>query len=150
VLQVKTGTGSFPLAFPPGYRDITDERLATQFLEEARWGGSPSCVRCGSKEVKRIMDAKTGERDKRMYWRCHGCYRRFSVRSGTMMESARFPIHHWLRLLHLLDSNRALGAKEVQAVCHISPQNCSYVMQRIRSGVFLAGEAWRAGAITVS
>jgi hypothetical protein len=66
------------------------------------------------------------------------------------MESARFPIHHWLRLLHLLDSNRALGAKEVQAVCHISPQNCSYVMQRIRSGVFLAGEAWRAGAITVS
>ncbi len=150
MLQVKTISGAFPLTFPPGYRDITDELSAAEFLEKMRWGNNPSCTHCGSKEAKRIVDPRTGERDKRMYWRCRGCRKRFNVRGGTMMESTRIPVHQWLRVLYMVNADRALTGNDVHQYCQLSLKSSWYMLRRIRSGVFKAGEAWRTGAITIS
>jgi transposase-like protein len=151
MLQVKTRSGAFSITFPHGYRPITDELLAAEFLEKMRWGSSPACLFCGSTKVKRLIHSKSAEHHRRrMYWRCMECYKRFNVRGETMMEYGRLPLHEWLRLLHLLDKQHTLNGKQIQACCRLSLKSSFYVLRRIRSGVFRAGEAWHRGAITLS
>jgi transposase-like protein len=150
MLQIMTRAGAFILTFPPGYRDTTDELSAAEFLEKMRWGSDPACVHCGSKKVTKVMDARTGERDKRMYWRCRGCYKRFNVRGGTLMESTRIPVHQWLRVLHLMSADRKLTGQDVRDCCQLSLKSSWYMLRRIRSGVFKVSEPWRTGAITLS
>jgi len=43
----------------------SDELTAVEFLEKRRWGNDPACVKCGSVEVYKMKDAKTGERNRR-------------------------------------------------------------------------------------
>src|SRR5579872_7395229 len=64
----------------------SDELLAVEFLEAQRWGDSPECVHCLSKNVYKMIDAKTGERNKRFLWRCRECRKQFTVRLGTVYE----------------------------------------------------------------
>ncbi len=58
--------GEIPLA-------CSDENAAVEFLEKQRWGNMPACVKCGSVDVYKMTDAKTGERNRRYLWRCHDC-----------------------------------------------------------------------------
>lgn len=150
MLQVNTSSGAFFITFPRGYRPITDEVSAAEFLEKMRWGSGVACVHCGSKKATKVMDASTGRRDKRMSWRCKGCYRRFNVRGGTIMESTRIPIHQWLLVLSLVNTDRTLTGYDVHESCGISLKSSWYMLRKIRFGVFRAGEAWRSGAITIS
>src|SRR4051812_27185312 len=71
------------------------ELAAVEFLEELRWGGNPCCVHCGSVAVYKMVDAKTGERNKRFLWRCHDCKRQSTVRIGMVFEESRLPLRHW-------------------------------------------------------
>ena len=60
--------GKLPLA-------CSDELAAVEFLEKQRWGNTPACVKCGSVDVYKMKDAKTGERNSRYLWRCRGLQR---------------------------------------------------------------------------
>ena len=62
----------------------SDERAAVEFLEKQRWGNDPACVKCGSVEVYKMKDAKTGERNGRYLWRCRDCKEQYTVRIGTV------------------------------------------------------------------
>src|SRR4051812_11371570 len=74
-----------------------DELAAVEFLEEQRWGNSPCCIHqgCGSTNVYKMMDAKTGGRSKRFLWRCRDCKKQFTVRIGTVYEESRIELRHW-------------------------------------------------------
>jgi hypothetical protein len=58
--------GEIPLA-------CSDELAAVEFLEKQRWGNTPACMKCGSVEVYKMTDAKTGGRNRRYLWRCRDC-----------------------------------------------------------------------------
>ncbi len=73
----------------------SDELAAVEFLETQRWGNTPACVHCGSVDVYKMMDAKTGERSKRYLWRCRDCKQQFTVRIGTVYEESRLELRHW-------------------------------------------------------
>jgi transposase-like protein len=64
----------------------SNELAAVEFFENQRWGDTPACVHCGSVEVYKMVDAQTGERNKRFLWRCRDCNRQFTVRIGTVYE----------------------------------------------------------------
>ncbi len=66
----------------------SDELAAVEFLEHQRWGANPCCVKCGSIEVYKMTDAKTGERNKRFLWRCRDCKEQYTVRIGTVYEES--------------------------------------------------------------
>src|SRR5262245_47320260 len=71
------------------------ELAAVEFLEAKRWGGSPACAHCGSVDVYKMRDAKTGERNRRYLWRCLDCKQQYTVRVGTVFEDSRIPLRHW-------------------------------------------------------
>ena len=72
-----------------------DEQAAVEFLERLRWGSEPVCVHCGSAEVYKMSDAKTGERNKRFLWRCRACKKQYTVRIGTVYEESRKKQDEW-------------------------------------------------------
>ncbi|MGA7220170.1 MAG: hypothetical protein WBX38_17775 [Candidatus Sulfotelmatobacter sp.] len=38
----------------------SDELTAVEFFEKQRWGNCPCCIHCGSVNVYKMVDAKTG------------------------------------------------------------------------------------------
>ena len=69
-----------PMAF-------ADEKTAHEFMEEKRWGDCPSCPECGSVNVYKMMDSKTGQRQVNFRWRCsviHNCVINASVYAGRL------------------------------------------------------------------
>jgi len=109
------------------------ELAAVEFFEKQRWGDTPCCVRCGSVDVYKMTDAKTGQRNKRYLWRCHDCKEQYTVRIGTVYEESRIPLRHWAYAFwRACTSKKGVAALEIQRHCQISYKSALFLMNRIR------------------
>jgi transposase-like protein len=114
-------------------RACSDELAAVEFFEKQRWGKNPCCVRCGSVDVYKMRDAKTGERGKRFLWRCHDCGEQYTVRIGTVYEESRIPLRHWAYAFwRACTSKKGVSALEIKRQCQISYKSALFLMSRIR------------------
>ncbi len=111
----------------------SNELAAVEFLEKQRWGNTPACVHCGSVAVYKMVDAETGERNKRFLWRCRDCMRQFTVRIGTVYEESRIELRHWCYAFwRACTSKKGVSALEIQRQCQISYKSALFMMNRIR------------------
>lgn len=111
----------------------SDELTAVEFFEQQRWGDTPCCVRCGSVEVYKMKDAKTGERSKRFLWRCRDCKEQYTVRIGTIYEESRIELRHWAYAFwRASTSKKGVSALEIKRHCQISYKSALFLMNRIR------------------
>ncbi len=118
--------GRIPLA-------CSDESAAVEFFEKQRWGDTPCCVRCGSVDVYKMTDAKTGERNKRFLWRCRDCKEQYTVRIGTVYEESRIPLRHWCYAFwRASTSKKGVSALEIKRHCQITYKSALFLMNRIR------------------
>ena len=93
------------MSIPEFYKRFPDEEVCAAFIEAERWGGEVSCPRCGVYKVYRVKG--------KMGFKCSGCLKRFSVRTGTVMESSRLPLQTWLLALYMMTTARK-GISSVQ------------------------------------
>ena len=111
----------------------SDELTAVEFFEKQRWGDSPCCIRCGSVNVYKMTDAKTGERNKRFLWRCRDCKEQYTVRIGTVYEESRIELRHWAYAFwRACTSKKGVSALELKRHCQISYKSALFLMNRIR------------------
>jgi transposase-like protein len=111
----------------------SDELTAVEFFEFQRWGNTPACVKCGSVAVYKMLDAKTGERNKRYLWRCRDCKEQYTVRIGTVYEESRIPLRYWAYALwRACSSKKGVSALEISRNCQISYKSALFLMNRIR------------------
>ncbi len=111
----------------------SDELAAVEFFEKQRWGDTPCCMRCGSVSVYKMVDAKTGERNKRYLWRCRDCKQQYTVRIGTVYEESRVPLRHWAYAFwRACTSKKGVSALELSRQCEISYKSALFLMNRIR------------------
>jgi len=111
----------------------SDENAAVEFFEKLRWGNSPVCAHCGSKEVYQMTDAKTRKRNKRFLWRCRDCGKQYTVRIGTVYEETRLDLRHWCYAFwRASTSKKGVSALEIQRHCQISYKSALFLMNRIR------------------
>lgn len=111
----------------------SDELAAVEFFEAQRWGSNPCCVKCGSVEVYKMSDAKTGERNKRFLWRCRDCKEQYTVRIGTVYEESRIQMKHWAYAFWRgATSKKGVSALEIKRHCQISYKSALFLMNRIR------------------
>jgi transposase-like protein len=112
-----------------------DEGRAVEFFERHRWSDSPACPRCGDVNVYQ-MTGKDGGRNKDYRWRCRGCKRMHSVRTGTVLEETRLPLRHWAFALWSACSNKkGVSALQISRECEISYKSALFLMHRIRRGM---------------
>ncbi len=112
-----------------------NELAAVEFMEAQRWNGSPCCAHCQSKNVYKMKDAKTGERNARFLWRCHDCKEQYTVRIGTVYEESRIPLRHWCYAFwRASTSKKGVSALEIKRNCQISYKSALFLM-RIRFAI---------------
>ena len=103
------------------------EAHAIAFAEELRWRGEITCHRCGSDCISRLA-GRAGR------YRCAGCRRQFSVRTGTPMESSRLPVSVWLRGLWLiLSSSKGISSLKLGEMLGIQQKSAWFLAHRVRA-----------------
>jgi transposase-like protein len=111
----------------------TNEAEAVALMESLRWGNAPTCPRCVSPEVRRMMGSD-GKRNARFLWRCLGeCKSQFTVRIGTVMEESRIAMRHWCYAFwRATTSKKGVSALELHRQTGVSHKSCLFMLARIR------------------
>ena len=113
---------------------VPDEAAATAFLERKRWGDTPWCPRCGTKDV--AQTPKTAP----MPWRCPDCRKYFNVRTGTVMAQTRIPLRKWLYAIYLFHTARkGVSALQLQKELGLTYKSAWFLGHRIREAMQFPG-----------
>ncbi len=114
-----------------------DEAAAFAHLESLLWPNGPVCPHCGSVSGKHYDLCKTrlGLR------KCSDCRKQFTVKVGTVFESAHVPLHKCLQAVHLLcSSKKGVSSHQLHRVLQVQYKTAWFLSHRIR-------EAMRSGAL---
>jgi transposase-like protein len=126
-----------------------NEAQAATFLEQQRWGETPACPRCGNVEVYRMI-GRDGQRNRDYRWRCRGCRRMFTVRTGTIFEETRLPLRVWIYALwKACSSKKGISALQLAREMEITHKSALFVLRRIRHGLGEENEPKLTGTVEV-
>ena len=76
-----------------------DDPAAERWFIDQRWPDGIACHWCGS------INVQTGCAHKTMPFRCRDCRKRFSVRTGTVMQSSKLGFQVWLVAMYLVTTS---------------------------------------------
>ena len=115
-----------------------DEKAAVEFMEKQRWGNNPCCPRCGSINVYKMQDSKTGERQANFRWLCRDCKNikgicQFTVRTGTVFEDSRIKLRYWcFGFWRASTSKKGVSALEIHRQTGLTYKSSLFLLHRIR------------------
>ena len=114
-------------------RACADEAAAVEFFEQARgWGTNHACPRCGATDVYQMIN-RQGARQADFRWRCRGCKRQYTVRTGTVYEDSRIPLRHWAYAFwKACSSKKGISALQIKRETGLSYKSALFLMHRIR------------------
>lgn len=116
---------------------LHDEAAAFAHLERILWPEGPACPHCGSVSGKHYDLRKTriGLR------KCSDCRKQFTVKVGTVFESAHLPLHKMLQAAYLLcSSKKGISTRQLHRILGIQYKSAWLLSHRIR-------EAFRSGEL---
>jgi transposase-like protein len=114
-----------------------DEAAAFAHLESTLWPNGPVCPHCGSVSGKHYDLRKTrlGLR------KCSDCRKQFTVKVGTVFESAHIPLNKMLQAVYLLTSSKkGISSHQLHRVLEVQYKTAWFLSHRIR-------EALRSGEL---
>ncbi len=114
-----------------------DEAKAFAHLESVLWPEGPVCPHCGSVSGKHYDLRKT-----RMGLRkCSDCRKQFTVKVGTVFESAHIPLNKMLQAVYLMTSSKkGISAHQLHRILEVQYKTAWFLAHRIR-------EAMRDGSL---
>ena len=125
----------------------TTEQKAVEFLEQQIWDDAPGCPRCGDTDVYQMLGTD-GERNKDYRWRCRGCKKMFTVRTGTIFEESRLPLRVWVYAFwRACASKKGISALQLAREMEITHKSALFVLRRIRHGLGEEGAAKLTGTV---
>jgi transposase-like protein len=120
-----------------------DEAKAFEYLESVLWPDGPVCPHCGSISGKHYDLRKTrlGLR------KCSDCRRQFTVKVGTVFESAHVSLNKMLQAVHLMaSSKKGISAHQLHRILEVQYKTAWFLAHRIREAMRTGGLAPLGGA----
>lgn len=118
------------------FKQFPIQESCIKHLEQARWGGNPVCVYCGSNKVS---SHKEEGRTSRL--QCSTCRKSFSVTMGTIFHDTRLPLQKWFLLISLmLNAKKGLSACQAARDIEVRRPTVWSMMHRIRKAMADNGE----------
>jgi len=114
-----------------------DEAAAFEHLENVLWPEGPVCPHCGSMSGKHydLRKTRVGLR------KCSDCRKQFTVKVGTVFESAKIPLNKMLQAVYLMTaSKKGVSAHQLHRILEVQYRTAWFLAHRIR-------EAVRSGAL---
>jgi transposase-like protein len=115
-----------------------DERAAFRHLEKLLWADGVICPKCGSVDRAGRLDGVKGKNGKVRLglWKCYECRKQFTVRVGTVFESAHIPLHKCLQAVHLMASNKkGISAHQLHRILEVTYKSAWFLAHRIREAM---------------
>ena len=132
----KKGPGKFfrkGLSLVDVIKLFPDNATAETWFAKARWPDGPWCPECKSKRIQ------TGAADKSRPYRCRDCYKRFSVRTDTVMQHSKLGYQVWIVAIYLLTTGiKGTSSMKLHRDLGISQKSAWHLAHRIRA-------MWKAG-----
>ena len=122
-----------------------DEKAAFRHLESLLWVDGPVCPHCGSVDnAGRLEGVKDKKGRVRLgLWKCYAkeCRMQFTVRVGTVFESAHIPLPKMLQAVYLMSaSKKGCSSHQLHRTLGITYKSAWFLTHRIR-------EAMRSGKL---
>lgn len=110
----------------------TEEKCLMQ-LEKVRWGDSPCCNKCGSKNLTKRKNS--------IKWHCNTCNKDSSALFGTIFENSRMPLTKWFQLIFLMiNAKKGISAKQISRDIGVTYKTAWYSAMRVRCAMLDWGE----------
>ena len=116
-----------------------DNETAEAWFAETRWPEGPACPHCGSTHVL------SGAKHATMSYRCRekGCRKRFSVKTGTVMEASNIPLRKWAIAIYLcLTSLKSISSMKLHRDLNITQKSAWHMAHRIRKAFASNGDVF--------
>ena len=114
------------------FRMFPDDETAEQWFVKLRWPNGIACHYCGSTNVQ------TGCKHKTMPFRCREkqCAKRFSVRTGTVMQSSKLGFQVWAIATCLMTTNlKGISSMKLHRELDITQKSAWHLAHRLREGL---------------
>ena len=109
-----------------------DDATAEAWFVEKRWSGKPVCPHCGCDNVK------VGAKHKSMPFRCRRqeCQKRFSVKTGTVMEGSKIGYQNWILATYLMcTSLKSISSMKLHRELGMTQKSSWFLAHRLRSAL---------------
>jgi len=103
-----------------------DQETARLYLESRIWPDGPRCPFCDS---DRINIRKGG------YYRCLACDEgeNFTVRTNTVMERSKIPLHKWVYAMYLLvTARKGISSMQLAKEIGVTQKSAWFMLHRLR------------------
>lgn len=116
-----------PKTLVEAIRYFADEDTCFEYMVKMRWPDGITCPHCGCKEIGFISTIKK--------WRCknHDCKKRFSLKSGTIMEDSPLGLDKWLTAIWLIaNAKNGISSCELARSIGVTQKTAWFMLHRIR------------------
>ena len=109
------------------FQAFPDEEAARLYLESRLWPGGVKCPNCKS-------GARITTRKRVGFYRCNACGNfDFTVRTGTIFERSKVPLHKWLYAMYLLvTARKGISSLQLAKEIGITQKSAWFVLHRLR------------------
>jgi len=124
------------LSLPQLFRLCPDDETAEAWFIQRRWPNGITCPCCGSDNVQ------TGAKHKTMPYRCRekGCGKRFSTRTGTVMEASKLGYQVWIIAIYQLTTSlKGAPSMKLYRDLDINPRSAWFLGHRLRVALAAQG-----------
>ena len=126
-------------------RMFPNDEIAEQWFTEQRWPNGVCCPACGS------VNVQTGCQHKTMPYRCREkeCTKKFSVKTGTVVEGSKVGYQDWLLGAFLLmTSLKSVSSMKLHRDLGVTQKTAWFLAQRLRAALSQDGTLF-AGPVEV-
>jgi transposase-like protein len=109
------------------FQAFPDEEAARLYLESRLWPDGVKCPECKSGERITV-------RPRKGFYRCNACGNfDFTVRTGTILERSKVPLHKWLYAMYLLvTARKGISSLQLAKEIGITQKSAWFVLHRLR------------------
>src|ERR1700722_288290 len=117
-----------------------DEAAAFAHLEAILWAEGVVCPHCGTVDQGGRLQGVKGKNGKVRpgLWKCYAkeCRKQFTVKVGTVFESAHIPLHKMLQAVHLLcSSKKGFSAHQLHRILEVDYKSAWFLAHRVREAM---------------
>ena len=111
------------------FRMFPDDAAAERWFVKQRWPTGIACPHCGS------VNIRTGAKHKTMPYRCREkeCAKRFSPKTGTVMEGSKFGLQVWMIATCLLSTSlKSVSSMKLHRDLDVNQRSAWFPAHRLR------------------
>lgn len=103
-----------------------DQESARVYLESRLWSNGPMCPECKS-------GTRITARDAGGFQHCNACNFDFTIRTNTIFERSKIPLHKWVYAMYLLvTARKGISSMQLAKEIGVTQKTAWFMLQRLR------------------